>query len=79
MINPVKGLRQQEGGKGYYQEITICTTRPEEEGRVTINLDGPPVEIVKNGKRYSLIEFIENCINDVLDLRMHEEGTDNGT
>lgn len=41
--------------------------------RVTINLDYCPVEIVKNGKRYSLNEFIEERINDVLDLRMQEE------
>lgn len=40
---------------------------------VKINLDICPVEIVKNGKQYSLMEFIEECINDVLDLRMREE------
>ena len=36
MINPVKGMRQQEGGKGYYQEITICTTRPEEYAAIIV-------------------------------------------
>ena len=41
--------------------------------KVTINLDMYPVEIIKNGKRYSLIEFIEERINDVLDLRMQED------
>ncbi len=39
----------------------------------TINLDYCPVEIIKNGKQYSLDEFIEECVNDVLDLRMKEE------
>lgn len=40
---------------------------------VVIDLDRNPVDVVKNGKQYSLVEFIEECINDVLDLRMKEE------
>lgn len=44
--------------------------------KVTINLDMYPVEIIKNGKRYSWNEFIEECINNVLNLRMQEGNHD---
>lgn len=40
---------------------------------VVVDLDRNPVDVVKNGKQYSLVEFIEECVNDILDLRMKEE------
>lgn len=44
-----------------------------EKAHVEVNLDECVVEIVKNGKRYSVDEFIEERINDVLNLRMQED------
>ena len=46
---------------------------PPYKGHVELNLDDCVVEVVENGKRYSLDEFIEERINDVLNLRMQED------
>lgn len=40
---------------------------------VMINLDDYPVEVVKNGKHYSLDEYLALKIEALLDIRMKED------
>lgn len=41
---------------------------------IVIDLDKSIIEVVKNGKHYSLNEYLAMAIENLLDLRMKEDG-----